>query len=140
MLREKNYHKLYRFINPLSVFRTAAASALANKKSLSSLTLAKIDNMKNNDDRPWVRLGAWKFYDLFQYRKELREKPKRELEKANDAFSNGNFFIAENSYRNASIYLEKVYPLDREKICPDKIHAGALHCQKTRNYWYPRLS
>ncbi len=52
--------------HPLSEYRTAAAYALAHKKSLSPQTLAEINRLKDKDPRPWVRLGAWKAFELLQ--------------------------------------------------------------------------
>jgi len=50
-----------------SGYRTAAAYALAaknKKKPLSKETLAKIDEFRTKDPRPWVRLAAWKAFYL----------------------------------------------------------------------------
>jgi hypothetical protein len=58
---------------PLSEYRTAAAYALKHKKSLSPVTLAEINRLKDTDPRPRVRLGAWKAFELIQEKKDLGE-------------------------------------------------------------------
>ncbi|MFC2145744.1 HEAT repeat domain-containing protein [Acidobacteriota bacterium] len=52
--------------HPLSGHRTAAAYALKQKKSISQETLDEIIRLKDTDKRPWVRLGAWKAFELLQ--------------------------------------------------------------------------
>jgi hypothetical protein len=55
-----------RLKHPLSGYRTAAAYALAHKKSISTETRDEIIRLKDTDNRPWVRLGAWKAYELLE--------------------------------------------------------------------------
>lgn len=50
--------------HPFSEYRTAAAHALAHKKSISPETREEINHLKDTDTPPWVRLGAWKAYEL----------------------------------------------------------------------------
>jgi hypothetical protein len=57
----------------LSGYRTAAAYALKHKKSISKETLDEINRLKDTDKRPWVRLGAWKAFELIQEKKEKEE-------------------------------------------------------------------
>jgi len=56
-----------------SEIRTAAAYALAEKKSLAPDTLRHIDTMKDTSPHPWVRLGAWKAFELLQEKEEKSE-------------------------------------------------------------------
>ncbi|MFC2145747.1 hypothetical protein ACFLRT_00125 [Acidobacteriota bacterium] len=57
----------------MSGYRTAAAYALKHKKSLSPETLDEINRLKDTDKRPWVRLGAWKAFELLQEKKEKEQ-------------------------------------------------------------------
>ncbi len=59
--------------HPFSGYRTAAAYALKHKKSISPQTLAEINRLKDIDKRPWVRLGAWKAFELIQEKKEKEQ-------------------------------------------------------------------
>ena len=59
--------------HPVSGYRTAAAYALAHKKSISPETLEVINRLKDTDKRPWVRLGAWKAFELIQEKKEKEQ-------------------------------------------------------------------
>jgi HEAT repeat protein len=59
--------------HPLSGYRTAAAYALKHKKSIPPQTLDEINRLKDIDKRPWVRLGAWKAFELLQVKKDLGE-------------------------------------------------------------------
>ena len=59
--------------HPLSGYRTVAAYALKQKKSLSPQTIDEINKLKDKDPRPWVRLGAWKAFELIQEKKEKEE-------------------------------------------------------------------
>jgi HEAT repeat protein len=63
-----------RLKHPLSGYRTAAAYALVKKKSISPETREEIIRLKDHDNRPWVRLGAWKAYELLQEKKEKEQK------------------------------------------------------------------
>jgi HEAT repeat protein len=63
-----------RLKHPLSIYRTTAAYALAHKKSISPETRDEIIRLKDTDNRPWVRLGAWKAYELLQEKKEKEQK------------------------------------------------------------------
>jgi HEAT repeat protein len=60
--------------HPLSGYRTAAAYALVKKKSISPETRDEIIRLKDTDNRSWVRLGAWKAYELLQEKKEKEQK------------------------------------------------------------------
>jgi HEAT repeat protein len=57
-----------------SEIRTAAAYALAQKKSLSPETLNEINRLKDSSPHPWVRLGAWQAFELIQEKKEQEQK------------------------------------------------------------------
>jgi hypothetical protein len=57
----------------LSGYRTAAAYALKHKQSISPETLDEIIRLKDTDKRPWVRLGAWKAFEVIQEKKGLGE-------------------------------------------------------------------
>lgn len=56
--------------NRSSGYRTAAAHALAQKVLIEHEKrediLGKIESLMNDDKHPWVRLGAWKAYELIQ--------------------------------------------------------------------------
>jgi HEAT repeat protein len=60
--------------HPLSGYRTAAAYALAKKKSISPEIRDEIIRLKDTDNRPWVRLGAWKAYEMLEEKKEKEQK------------------------------------------------------------------
>ena len=57
----------------LSGYRTGAAYALKHKKSISKETLDEINRLRDTDESPWVRLGAWKAFELLQEKKEKEE-------------------------------------------------------------------
>jgi HEAT repeat protein len=60
--------------HPSSSYRIAGACALARKKSISAQTMNRIIELKDNDKRPWVRLGAWEAFIRVQ---ESQEKEKK---------------------------------------------------------------
>ena len=61
--------------NRSSGYRTAAAHALAQKVLIEHEKrediLGKIESLMNDDKHPWVRLGAWKAYELIQPMNEV---------------------------------------------------------------------
>ncbi|NIR05785.1 MAG: hypothetical protein GTN82_10175, partial [Candidatus Aminicenantes bacterium] len=71
---DKNVIVIELLKHPLSVYRTAAAYALVKKKSISKEIVDEIIRLKNEDNRPWVRLGAWKAYELLEEKKEKEQK------------------------------------------------------------------
>ena len=74
-LQKKSETELIELLkHPLSEYRTAAAYALKHKKSLSPGTIDEINQLKDKDPRPWVRLGAWKAFELLQEKKEEEQK------------------------------------------------------------------
>ena len=54
--------------HPLSGYRKAGAYALLMKKSISQEIVDEIKELKDNDQRPWVRLGTWKAFEFIQQR------------------------------------------------------------------------
>jgi HEAT repeat protein len=84
-----------------SEIRTAAAYVLKHKKSLSLETLDEINRLKDTDKRPWVRLGAWKAFELIQLRLDSARKANQHIAEADDLYEKREFWAARNQYQEA---------------------------------------
>ena len=60
------------FENNQNGYRLTGVYGLASKDSLSPETLKKINELKDSDPRPWVRLAAWKAFELIEEKKEKK--------------------------------------------------------------------
>lgn len=76
--------------HPLSGYRTAAALALAQKDISIDSTLQLIAKLKE-DDRPWVRLGAWEAYELLVPRREAVAQSAKFLRRADSVLASGQY-------------------------------------------------
>jgi len=91
---------LTQLAHPLSGFRTAAAQALAQKVIPIDSTLQVIAKLKQ-DDRPWVRLGAWEAYELLEKRREAEKQASGFLNKADSLFGSNQLSVTSGQYESA---------------------------------------
>jgi tetratricopeptide (TPR) repeat protein len=122
------------FQNPMSGYRTAAVHALVVKDSIlqDSITLKKIDEFRAQDKRPWVRLAAWKAYELIQEKRKQVEKgqknyvkAQKNIHQADSLFTAGNYFYARKNYYNAFNNIS-------EKSREDSLKAGKVKFNESR--------
>jgi tetratricopeptide (TPR) repeat protein len=53
------------------------------------------------DERPWVRLGAWEAYELLEPRREAEKKSAELLHEADSLFASGQWSFASSQYESA---------------------------------------
>jgi len=115
LFREKSDSELIQLLkNPSSDYRTAGAYALAFNKSITKETFDEINRLKDTDERSWVRLGAWKAFELIQPRLENEKEAKSYIKEADEFFKKKEFWTAENQYKKAFDLLKEYIRVNQE--------------------------
>jgi hypothetical protein len=84
----------------VSSHRTIAAYAIAQKNLSIEATLEALNKLKQ-DKRPWVRLGAWKAYELLEERHKAEKDASRLIHQADSLFRIRKFLFAGKKYQSA---------------------------------------
>ncbi len=88
-------------MHKVSVLRTAGAQALARKDSTQiKQILPELEELKDTDKQPWVRLGAWEAYELIEQRLESEKRAAKYARIADSLFAKKNYSKAEAEYES----------------------------------------